>query len=159
MNTVAQFAFGRPIPEQAHMVPQVAARPTTALIGRVFLATIFLISGVTKFVDLESSISSAAAVGLPWPEGLIPLGAVVEVLGGLSILFGVVARIGALALAAFTVIATFYFHDFWNFGGLERQAQMIHFLKNLAILGGMLLLMAEGAGRYSLDHLIRKRMA
>jgi putative oxidoreductase len=159
MNTVAQFAFGRPIPEQAYTVPQVAARPTTALIGRVCLATIFLMSGVTKFVDLESSIRYATTVGLPWPEGLIPLGAAVEVLGGLSILFGVVARIGALALAAFTAIATFYFHDFWNFGGLERQAQMIHFLKNLAILGGMLLLMAEGAGRYSLDHLIRKRMA
>lgn len=159
MNAVTRFAFGRPDPDQADTVPQVAARPATALVGRAFLATIFLISGITKFIDLESSISYADAAGLPWPEGLVPLAGVVEVLGGLSILFGVLARVGALVLAGFLVAATYYFHDFWNFGGLERQAQMIHFLKNMAIFGGMLLLIAEGAGRYSVDRLIRMRTA
>lgn len=158
MNTIARFAFGRPAPEEAAAFPQVAARPATALLGRVFLATIFLVSGVAKFFDLQSTISYAETAGLPWPEGLVPLAAVVEVLGGLSILFGVLARIGALALAGFLVLAALYFHDFWNLGGAERQAQMIHFLKNMAIFGGMLLLIAEGAGRYSVDRVIRKRM-
>ncbi len=157
MNTVTRFAFGRPIPEQAYTVPQVAARPATMLVGRMFLAAIFLISGVSKFIYLESTIEHAEAAGLPWPAGLVPLAGVVEVLGGLSILFGVLARIGALTLAGFLVLAAYYFHDFWNFGGAERQAQMVHFLKNMAILGGLLLIIAEGAGRYSLDWLMRRR--
>jgi putative oxidoreductase len=156
MNAVERFAFGRPISAREHTLPQVAARPATALVGRVFLATIFLVSGLSKFGDFDSSIRYAEAAGLPWPEGLVPLAAVIEVLGGLSILFGALTRIGALALAGFLVIAAFYFHDFWTLAGAERQIQMAHFLKNMAIFGGMLLLIAEGAGRYSADWVLRK---
>ena len=158
MNAVERFTFGRPISVSEQTLPQVAARPATALVGRVFLAAIFLVSGVSKFTDMGSSIAYAESAGLPWAEGLVPLAAVVEVLGGLSILFGAVTRIGALALAGFLVISAFYFHDYWNLVGAERQAQMAHFLKNMAIFGGMLLLIAEGAGRYSVDRMLRKRM-
>src|SRR5690606_36047888 len=124
---------GRPIPYQASAIPQVAARPLTALVGRVCLAIIFLVSGVGKFTDLGASIGYARSAGLPWPEGMVPLAGVVEIVGGLSILFGALTRIGALALAVFLVPAALYFHDYWTLTGPERQAQMIHFLKNLAI--------------------------
>ncbi|MFO7562474.1 MAG: DoxX family protein [Enhygromyxa sp.] len=158
MNAVAQFAFGRPTSDESLALPRVAARPATTLFARVALATIFIVAGVSKFADMGGSIAYGQSAGLPWPAFAVPLGAVVEVVGGVSILFGLLTRIGALALALFLAVAGFYFHDFWNLAGAERQMQMIQFLKNLAIFGGMLLLIAYGAGRYSFDRFIRERM-
>lgn len=158
MNAIARFAFGRPLPQRTYSVPQVAARPATALVGRVCLATIFLVSGIGNLLDLPGTIAYAEAAGLPWARGMVLLAAVLEVVGGLSILLGLLARIGALGLAVFLLLAAFFIHDFWNFVGPERQMQQIHFLKNLAIFGGMLLIIAEGAGRYSIDRMLRRRV-
>ena len=73
------------------------------------------------------------------------------IVGSLSIIAGYKARIGAALLFVFLVLATYFFHDFWNFDGPQRQLQMIQFMKNLSLMGTMLFLMATGAGPMSLD--------
>lgn len=114
--------------------------------GRALVALIFLISGLGKIADFAGTQEYMAAYGLPL-TALLLVGAILfEVGGGLSVLLGYRARWGALALAVFIVPATLVFHtDFAD------QNQVIHFLKNLAILGGLLLIAARGAGLLSLD--------
>jgi len=74
-----------------------------------------------------------------------------EVLGGLSVLVGYRARIGAAALIVFLIPASLIFHDFWTLEGMEQQVQMVMFMKNLSIMGGLLLVMSLGTGPFSLD--------
>jgi putative oxidoreductase len=161
MNTIARFALGHPlstVDEEASELPQVAAQPGIELAGRVLLATIFLLSAFMKFFNYGEIVSYADAAGLPNPTVMVAIGGVVELLGGLSLVAGLLTRIGALALTVFLVLAAYYFHDFWLFTGAERQIQLTHFLKNVAIIGGMLLLVVHGAGRYSIDWLLRERL-
>jgi putative oxidoreductase len=121
------------------------------LLGRILLALIFLISGLGKIFDWQGTAGYMASKGMP----LIPfflLGAIVlELVGGLAVLLGFKARIGALLLIVFLIPATLIFHNFWTLTGMERQIQMIMFLKNLAIMGGLLLVVGLGPGPLSLD--------
>jgi len=79
-----------------------------------------------------------------------------EVLGGLSVLLGFKARLGAIALIIFTIPAALIFHNFWAFEGMEQQTQMIMFMKNLAIIGGLLLITSFGSGPLSIDNMKNK---
>ena len=80
-------------------------------------------------------------------------GAIVFLLvGSLSVIAGLAARIGALLLFIFLALATYYFHDFWTFEGAEQQKEMIQFLKNLALMGAMAMIMANGPGPWSFDN-------
>lgn len=117
------------------------------LVGRILLAVIFILSGFGKFTDPASTIGymQAAALPIPRPDLTVYAVAALELLGGLAILVGVGARWAALALALFTIAAAVSFHS--NFGD---QVQMIMFMKNLAIAGGLLLLFANGPGAFSL---------
>ncbi|MFZ2509404.1 MAG: DoxX family protein [Steroidobacteraceae bacterium] len=117
-----------------------------AIIGRWLLAAIFLVSGFGKLMDPAGTIGYINAVGLPLPELSYALAVIVEIGGGLLLVLGYQARIAALALAVLTIIAGIFFHS--NFGD---QNQFIHFLKNLAIAGGLLQVVAFGAGRLSID--------
>ena len=156
MNAWSRFAFGRPVAADRTMT--VAARPATALVGRILLATIFILSGIQKVAAYEDTLGYMQAQGLPWASGLLVLAAIAEIGGGLAILTGFLTRIGALGLIVFLLVTSLVFHDFWNLTGPERQMQMVNFLKNLSIMGGLLLLVAYGAGRYSIDHGIRRHM-
>jgi putative oxidoreductase len=120
-------------------------------VGRIALAVIFVMSGAMKFMDLGATAGAVASKGLPVPMVLATLAAVTELGGGLLIVVGWQTRWAALALAAFTLIAAFVFHDFWHMEGAAREDNMIHALKNLSIFGGFLMLAAAGAGRYSVD--------
>ena len=82
---------------------------------------------------------------------LLPAAAVLELAGGLSLLLGFRARLGALALVLFLVPTTLIFHNFWAYQGPEAQNQMIHFMKNLALMGGLLVVVGLGAGPCSFD--------
>lgn len=128
-----------------------------ALAGRILLSSIFISSGISKIFNWEGTAGYMASAGMP----LVPLfllGAIAfEVLGGLSVLLGLFPRLGALALAAFLVPTTVIFHNFWAFEGQERAMQMISFMKNLAILGGLFIVAALGAGPLSLQRLIERR--
>ncbi len=121
------------------------------LAGRILLSLIFLMSGVMKFVAWDQTAGHMASKGMPLIPVLLPLAALVELAGGLSILLGWQARLGALLLFLYLIPTTLIFHNFWSFEGAEQQNQMIHFMKNLAIMGGLLVVAGLGAGPIRLD--------
>lgn len=120
--------------------------PYVAVAGRVFIALIFLISGVGKIASPGMTQGYIASAGLPLPLVVYVIAIAVEVGGGALLIVGYQTRIVALVLAAFTVVAGVVFHS--NF---SDQDQMIHFLKNIALAGGLLQVAAFGAGRMSVD--------
>lgn len=121
------------------------------LLGRLFLAAIFLMSGVGKIGNWDGTSGYMASKGMPLVPLLLVAAIALEVLGGVSVVIGFKARIGALALIVFLVPTTLIFHGFWAYTGQELQQQMVHFLKNLSILGGLLLVATHGAGPISID--------
>jgi len=121
------------------------------ILARVLLALIFVMSGVGKIGDFGGTTEYMAKHGMPIPA-LFLVGAIVfELAGGLSIMTGFKARWGALLLIVFLIPATFIFHAFWTYEPDAQRMQMINFMKNLSILGGLLLIVARGAGPLSVD--------
>ena len=123
-------------------------------IGRIFLIMIFLMSAVgNKIPNFKATADYMASEGVPAPSFLL-LGAIVFLLaGGISILIGYKARIGAALLLIFLVLASYWFHDFWTFEDpQQQQMQMISFMKNLSLMGAMLIIIARGSGPFSLDN-------
>lgn len=121
------------------------------LAGRVLLALIFVMAGWNKIGGFESTAGYMASKGLPMVKLLLVLVIMVELGGGLMVLLGVFARWGAAALFLFCIPATLVFHNFWAISdGQQAYVQMLMFMKNLAIMGGLLYVVAFGSGRYSL---------
>ena len=115
-------------------------------VGRILVATIFILSGFGKIAAPAATQGYIAAMGLPAPM-LAYIGAiVVELGGGLLLLAGYRTKLIAAALALFSIVTAFIFHH-----ALADQNQMIHFLKNFAMAGGLLQFVAYGAGRISVD--------
>ena len=112
--------------------------------GRVLLATLFLLSGVGKIGGYTATAGYMAAAGVP--GALLPLVMAVEIGGAIALVVGWHVRITAFLLAGFTLLSALLFHN--DFGD---QVQAVMFLKNLSIAGGLLLLVANGAGHFSLD--------
>ena len=123
-----------------------------AVVGRILIALIFVMSAVGNKIPNFSAVAGyMAGEGVPLPSVMLA-GAIVFLLaGGLSVIFGLKTRIGALLLLIFLVLATCFFHDFWNFSGDERQQQMIQFMTNLSLMGTRVFLIAMGPGPVSLD--------
>jgi putative oxidoreductase len=121
------------------------------LVGRVLIALIFLISGIGKLTGFAGTAGYIASKGLPMPEVLAAIAVVVEIGAAAMIILGWKARLGALALLVFLIPVTLVFHPFWAVPAEQMQLQRIMFMKNLAIMGAMLYIMAYGSGRYSLD--------
>ena len=121
------------------------------LIARLLLALMFLGAGIDKLTGLEGTAGYIASVGLPAPKLLAIGAAVVEVLGALLLIVGWQARWAALALAGFTVLASLFFHDYWALPKDQQMMQMLMFMKNMAVTGGLLMVFAFGAGTISLD--------
>lgn len=122
-----------------------------ALVGRILLAVLFIISGFGKITGFEGTAGYIASKGLPMPQVVAALTIVVELGGGILLAIGYKARWAALALAVFTLLAALIFHNFWAVEAAQKMNQQINFLKNLAIAGGMLMVFAFGPGRYSVD--------
>jgi len=127
--------------------------PSLLLVGRLLLAPIFLLSGVMKILHWSETAEQMATHGMVAVPFFLVMAILIELGGGFSVLFGCKARLGALVLALFLIPATLVFHDFWNHEGPALQNQMQHFLKNVTIIGGLLTLVAAGAGPYALDAL------
>ena len=122
------------------------------LAGRILLAQLFIMSGWGKVTGFAGTVGYMAAKGMPLAE-FFAVGAIVfELGGGIALLLGWQARWAALALLVFTLPATLIFHNFWAVDAAQAQGQMIHFMKNLCIMGGMLYVMAFGAGPLSVDN-------
>jgi len=122
-----------------------------ALAGRLFLSTIFIVSGFGKIMGFAGTAGYIASKGLPMPDVLAGLAIVAELGGGLALLFGFKTRLVAWGLVLFLIIITPIFHNFWAAAADQMANQRIHFLKNLSILGGMLMVAAFGPGRLSID--------
>jgi len=119
-----------------------------ALAGRILLAAIFFISGLEKVAAPAATMEAIAAAGLPLPQVALLVAVLVEIVGSVLLVLGLRLRPAAAALAVFTVAAAISFH-----GQLSDQNQFIHFMKNLALAGGLLQVVAFGGGRYALDRI------
>jgi putative oxidoreductase len=122
-----------------------------ALTGRVLLAALFLPAGISKLTGFAGTVGYIGSVGLPAPTLAAALALVVEIAGGLALLAGFGTRVAALALALFTLVASVFFHNFWGVPADQAFMQQLMFFKNIAVVGGLLVLAAHGAGAWSLD--------
>lgn len=133
---------------QADNVPGLArAMPA---IGRLLLAALFLLSGVGKLFDPSGTMQYIASAHVPAPLLAYAAAVVVELLGGIFLVIGYRTRAAAIALAIYALLAAILFHANW-----ADVNQIIHFMKNIAIIGGLLQVTAFGAGPFSVDS--RKR--
>ncbi|MBX8471865.1 DoxX family protein [Pseudomonas sp. RIT778] len=130
----------------AHQNRSDAKQASAALIGRVLLSVIFILSGFSKLAAPAMMIGYIGSVGLPLPHVALALAIIVEIGGGLALIAGYRTRTVAAVLALFSVFTALAFHSV-----LADQNQFIHFFKNIAMAGGLLQVVAFGAGRFSLD--------
>ena len=124
-----------------------------AVLGRILLCTIFLLAAVGNKIPNFSAVAKVMdEQGVPAPQIMLVGAIVFLIAGSLSVILGYKARIGAALLLVFLVLATYYFHDFWTVSDPQaRQEQMIQFMKNLGLMGAMVLIIANGTGPMSLD--------
>lgn len=134
-------------------------------VGRLAFVLIFIFSGAQKLMDVGATASMIgskvmipaqlagfaaqleSATGMQLPQLLAVLTGVVELIGGLMIAVNIGTRFAAILLIVFSAAATFYFHDFWNLAGADRANNMVHALKNLSIMGGLLVFFVLGGWR------------
>jgi putative oxidoreductase len=121
------------------------------LLGRILVSVVFILGGIGKLTGFSMEEGMVAAKHLPMPAVALGIALVIELVGGLAILLGLYTRFTAWVLFLYLIPTTFLFHNFWAFQGMDRIDPMIHFEKNLAIMGGLLILAAFGPGAYSLD--------
>ena len=122
-----------------------------ALVGRLLLALLFLPAGIMKIGGFAGTAGYIGSKGLPLPELGAMIAIIVEVGAGLALIAGFKTRMAALALAVFTLVATFVFHNFWGVPADQAMMQQLMFYKNIAVVGGLLVLAAHGAGAWSVD--------
>lgn len=113
--------------------------------GRFLLALIFVMSGIGKLKDFDGTAALIAGRGLPLPTLLTAATIVLEIVAGVMVVFGWRLRWSAGALMLFTLVAGALFHNFWQSAPADAHMQMIHFMKNLAIAGGLLFVACSGA--------------
>ena len=116
-------------------------------LGRLLIALIFVLSGLSKIAAPANTIAYIQSAGAPFAPAAFAVAAIIELIGGLALLVGFQTRLVAAALAIFTLATAVLFHN-----NMADQNQMIHFMKNLAITGGLLQVVAFGAGAFSLDN-------
>jgi putative oxidoreductase len=121
------------------------------LTGRILIALIFLMAGLGKITGFEHTVGYIASKGLPLPQ-LAAVGAIlVELGGGIMLVLGWNTRLVAAAIFVFTAMTALFFHNFWAVSPDQAQNQMIHFMKNVSMMGGLLYVVVHGAGALSLD--------
>jgi len=120
------------------------------LVARILIALIFILSGFAKIGGFDGTVGYIASKGLPLPQ-LAAIGAIiVELGGGILLVLGWKSRWAAAAMLLFTGVAAVIFHNFWAVPPEQAQNQMIHFMKNVSMIGGLLLVLVHGSGPLSL---------
>ena len=150
MSTTLQQAL--PVHTRAWSLdPSMSLRSAFALAARVLFVAMFLPAGIGKLTGFSGTVGYIASAGLPLPAAGAALALTVEILGSLALLAGFGTRVAALVLAVFTLAASFFFHAYWAVPADQAYVTQLMFFKNLAIVGGLLALAANGAGKWSLD--------
>ncbi|MDO9023632.1 DoxX family protein [Zwartia sp.] len=119
-------------------------------LGRLALVALFLPAGISKISGFEGTVGYINSVGLPLAAFGAVIAIIIEIGGGLALLTGLFARPAALVLALFTAVASFAFHAYWAVPAEQAFIQQLLFYKNLAVVGGLLILAAQGPGTWSL---------
>ncbi len=127
------------------------------LLGRLALGVIFVKSGLQKLMALSAFAASLAGRGVPQSATWAVIGATVEFVGGILIVTGFRTREASLLMILFVIVATGISHRFWEYAEAARRLQESQFFKNLAIIGGFLVLFVTGSGRYGLDALFGRK--
>lgn len=122
-----------------------------SLVGRLFLAALFVPAGIAKLTGFSGTVGYISSVGLPFPELGAALALTVEIVGGIALIIGWGTRPAALILALFTLVASVFFHNYWNAPADQQLMQQLLFFKNIAVVGGLSTLAAWGAGAWSVD--------
>ena len=120
-----------------------------ALIGRILMSIIFIVSGCAKIMEWSGTLQMMAAKGIPAAPLVLAIATVIELAGGIAILFGIYSRVSALIMLLYLIPVTLTMHDFWTVIPAQMNIQLVNFLKNLAIMGGLAILSGYGPGRYS----------
>jgi putative oxidoreductase len=126
------------------------------LLGRFGLATIFLLSGIGKFLDYDNVAGFMASKELGYIPVLLICAALIEIAGALGLIVGLKTRWVAALLFLYLIPVTILIHNFWQADAAAFEMQRINFLKNLAIMGGLLYVVANGAGRFAMDSCCKK---
>lgn len=119
------------------------------LAGRFLIAAIFLLSGIGKIGGFAQTVGFMAGKGLPMVEVLLVLSIIIEIGAALMLLVGWQARLGAAALFLWMIPVTLVFHNFWAAPADQQQIELANFMKNIAMMGGLLYVTAFGSGRFS----------
>lgn len=130
-------------------------RDITDLIGRIFLSTIFIFEAADSILYFDKTKITMTQYGLMWNQDMLLYGAILLLtFGGLMVLFGYRSSLGAILLLIYWVPVTFLIHDFWDYPKEQVRTQSILFMKDIAIIGGLLMLLGKGSGRYSIKRLL-----
>jgi putative oxidoreductase len=121
------------------------------LIGRILLSAVFILAGISKVRGFSGEEMFVASKHLPLPAVALAIAMIIELVGGLAILVGLYTRFTAWIVFLYMIPTTFLFHNFWAMQGAAQQDNMLHFEKNLAIMGGLLILATFGPGSMSVD--------
>jgi putative oxidoreductase len=119
------------------------------LVARIFISSLFIWAGAAKAIHWKGSAEHMQFKKLP--KSLLPAAILLQIVGGLSVLLGFEARIGALLLIVFVIPSAFKMHDFWNSQGDEKMTQKTLFMKDMAVLGGLLVFLVTGAGSFAFN--------
>jgi putative oxidoreductase len=129
-----------------------------SLLGRIMLCTIFLTSAVANKIPHFTVVAKEMGkVGVPAPQAMLAGAILFLIVGGVCVVTGFKARLGAALLFIFLILATYFFHDFWNMPPAYLENQVAHSLKNLGLAGAMLLIIANGPGAWSLDECLKAK--
>ena len=134
-----------------HTAVAPGSRPLVLLVGRILIGAIFLNAGVRKLMGFAGTVGYFTKLGFPSPELFAVLAIVIEVGGSILLIIGWKTRWVAWLLALFVLIAALAAHRFWQVDAAQYANQMNHFMKNLAIIGGLLFVATFGPGSASVD--------
>lgn len=130
-------------------------RDLTDLIGRIFLSAIFIFEAIDSALYVDKTKVVMSRYGINWNQDLLLYGAIILLtLGGLMVLIGYRTTLGSVMLLIYWVPVTFLVHDFWSYPTQEVRMQSILFMKDVGIIGGLLMLIGKGSGRYSIKRIL-----
>jgi putative oxidoreductase len=125
-------------------------RDTLILLARILLMILFVTSGWSKLMDFQGTVGYLASIHTPMPQVAAGVAVLMECLVAIALILGLWTRPLALLMALFVLGTSLIGHPFWSMEGADRAMNMTHFYKNLAIIGGLLLLAVTGPGRFAL---------